>query len=98
MRRSLVVPVLALALALGLAEPSPAAAEPPPPPVLVSGEVPDGAAITDVSVMIDPTDDVLLDLGIGETAPPAYDATATTSVSGTNFEVRLDPKTVPQTY
>jgi hypothetical protein len=98
MRRSFVVPVLALALALGLAEPSPAAAEPLPPPVLVSGEVPDGADITDVSVMIDPTDDVLLDLEIGETAPPAYDATATTSVSGSHFEVRLDPSTVPQTH
>jgi hypothetical protein len=66
--------------------------------VLVSGEVPDGTDVADVSVMIDPTDDVLLDLEVGETAPPAYDATATTSVFGGRFEVRLDPATVPQTY
>ena len=98
MRRSLVVLVLASAVALGLAEPAPAIAEPPPPPVLVSGTVPDGADITAVSVLIDPTDDVLADLEIGETAPPAFSPATTTYVTGTHFEVRLDPATLPHTY
>lgn len=98
MHRSLVVLGVASAVALGLAEPSAAVVEPPPPPVLVTGDVPDGAHITAVSVTIDPTDDVLADLEIGETAPPAFNPTAPTYISGTRFEVRLDPTTVPRTY
>ena len=98
MRHSLVVLILAAAVLLGLAEPSPVVAAPPAAPVLVAGDVPDGADITAVSVLIDPTDDVLAALEIGETGPPAFSPTVTTTVSGTHFEVRVDPTTIPRTY
>ena len=80
MNRSLVVPILAAAVLLGLAEPSTVVATPPAAPVLIAGDIPDGADITAVSVLIDPTDDVLAALEIGETAPQAFSPTVTTTV------------------
>lgn len=103
MLHSFLALVLVSILLLGHGEASPAVATPAAeplsrPPVLVIGDAPAGADITGVSVTIDPTDDVLADLEIGESAPPALSPDAISIFSGTHFEVRLDPAAVPTTY
>jgi hypothetical protein len=97
-RRTLVALVLIGTVMTGIGAPRPVGAEASAAPVLVSGDVPDGADVVGVTVTIDPKDSVLRALKIGETAPPVLSPSVTAAISGTHYEVRLDPTSIPRTY
>lgn len=98
MRHLLVFVLLTLSVTLGLGAASPATGAASTSPVLLEGDVSGAADIVAVTVTIDPTDDVLTELEVGETAPPVLTPDTRTAISGTHFEVRLDPATIPHTY